>query len=486
MLNLKYSFFLFLIDNHKQYKTIMKKIGSLLLVAIFAGAITLGAYKLFFESSKYAIVDSNENGMVFNTSSTPTSAKGAGINEIDFTIAAENTVNAVVHVKNVTTGRSTSNPWDFFYGSGESKQRTQVGSGSGVIISSDGYIVTNNHVIEKAVQLQVTLNNNKTYDAVLVGSDPNTDIALLKIETEGKLPYLAFGDSDGTKIGEWVLAVGNPFNLTSTVTAGIVSAKARDLGKNQSFIQTDAAVNPGNSGGALVNTNGDLVGINTAISSQTGSYVGYSFAVPSNIARKIVEDIMEYGSIQKGILGINAINTNTPYAIEKGLNEIQGVYVSGVEEGSGAEDAKIQEGDIIKMVDNISVRKFPDLTGYLSTKRPNDVIKVTVERNGDKFVVPVTLKERQTLIVPVMGLEVKNLSKEDMKKFETKNGVKIVGVPETYRGYGLEGKVLLSVDDKEIENIENAKTLFDGISRYGKTVITMIDENGERERLIFQ
>ncbi|MFS4492095.1 S1C family serine protease [Maribacter sp. 2308TA10-17] len=465
----------------------MKKIGSLLLVSIFAGAITLGAYKLFFENSKYAIIDSNADGMVFNTSTTPTSPKGSGINEIDFTVAAENTVNAVVHVKNVTKGLSSSSPWDFFYGSDESRQRAQVGSGSGVIISSDGYIVTNNHVIEKADQLQVTLNNNKTYDAELVGSDPNTDIALLKIETEGKLPYLAFGDSDNTKIGEWVLAVGNPFNLTSTVTAGIVSAKARSLNRiNQSFIQTDAAVNPGNSGGALVNTNGDLVGINTAISSQTGSYVGYSFAVPSNIARKIVEDIMEYGSIQKGIMGIRPANVNSPYAIEQGIHEIEGVYISIVEEDSGAADADLHEGDVIKMLDNIKVRKFSDLTGYLSAKRPNDVVKVTVERDGDQFVVPVTLKERQTLVVPIMGLEVKNLSKEDRKKFDTKNGVKIIGVPETYRGYGLEGKVLLSVDDEEIENIDNARTLFSGISRYGKTVITMIDENGERERLIFQ
>jgi Do/DeqQ family serine protease len=465
----------------------MKRIGSLLLLSICAGAITLGAYKLFFENQKFAIVDSTEPGTVFNTSLTPTSAKGSGINEIDFTVAAENTINAVVHIKNVTKGRTANSPWDFFYGSGNGgSQRAQVGSGSGVIISSDGYIVTNNHVIAKSDQLQVTLNNNKTYDAELIGSDPNTDIALLKIDAEDKLPYLAFGDSDNTKIGEWVLAVGNPFNLTSTVTAGIVSAKARNLGRNQSFIQTDAAVNPGNSGGALVNTNGDLVGINTAITSQTGSYVGYSFAVPSNIARKIVQDIMEYGSIQKGILGINTINANSPYAIKEGLNEIQGVYVSGVEEGLGAAEAELREGDIIKKVDKIVIRKFPDLTGYLSTKRPEDVVEVTIERDGDQFIVPVTLKERQTLIVPVMGLEVKNLSKEDMKKFDTKKGVKIVGVPETYRGYGLEGKVLLSVDDEEIGNIQDARDLFGQISRYGKTSITMIDEKGERERLIFQ
>lgn len=466
----------------------MKKIGSLLLVAIFAGAITLGAYKLFFENSKFTIVESSDNGTVFNTSLSATSANGSGINEIDFTIAAENTVNAVVHVENVTTGRSTSNPWDFFYGSSSGSKRAQVGSGSGVIISPDGHIVTNNHVIAKSEKLQVTLNNNKTYDAELIGSDPTTDIALIKIEAENKLPYLAFGDSDNTKIGEWVLAVGNPFNLTSTVTAGIVSAKARALsiGKNQSFIQTDAAVNPGNSGGALVNTNGDLVGINTAISSQTGSYVGYSFAVPSNIAKKVVEDIMEYGAIQKGIMGIRPANLKSPYAIENGINEIEGVYVSVVDEDTGAADAGLQEGDIIKKVDNIKVRKFPDLTGYLSTKRPQDEVQVTIDRDGEEILVSVVLKEKQTTNLPQLGLEVKNLSDKDRKKFKTDKGVKIIGVPELYNRYGLVGKVLLSLDDQEINNIQDAENLFGQISRYGKTSITMINENGEKERLIFQ
>lgn len=223
---------------------------------------------------------------MISSSFTPTSAKGAGINEVDFTMAAQNTVNAVVHVKNVTVSKGPSSIMEYFYGYSGS-QTPQVGTGSGVIISQDGYIVTNNHVISNADQLQVTLNNNKTYDAELIGTDPNSDIALIKIDVDRQLPYLAFGDSDNTKVGEWVLAVGNPFNLTSTVTAGIVSAKARALASlDQSFIQTDAAVNPGNSGGALVNTNGDLIGINTAITSQTGSYVGYSFAVPSNIAKK--------------------------------------------------------------------------------------------------------------------------------------------------------------------------------------------------------
>lgn len=463
----------------------MKRITSLFFVALFAGAVTLGAYKLFFEDTKITVVSSETEPKVFNTSLNPTSPNGSGINEIDFTIAAENTVNAVVNVTNVTSGKGSASVWDFFYGSGGS-ERPQLGTGSGVIISSDGYIVTNNHVIAKAQQLQVTLNNNKKYQAEVIGTDPNTDIALIKIEPDNKLPYLAFADSDNTKIGEWVLAVGNPFNLTSTVTAGIVSAKARDLGRNQSFIQTDAAVNPGNSGGALVNTNGDLVGINTAITSQTGSYVGYSFAVPSNIAKKVVEDIMEYGNVQKGLLGINYVRTDTPYAVQNGLNEIEGVYVSGIEEDMGAADADIREGDVIKKVDDIVVRKFPDLSGYLSTKRPNDEVTVTIERDGEQMMIPVVLKKRQTITIPQLGLEVKNLSDRDKKVFKTKKGVKIVGVPETYRGYGLDGKVLLSVDDEEINDIENARDVFSKISRYGKTSITMLNEDGERERLIFQ
>ncbi|MEP2059474.1 S1C family serine protease [Maribacter litoralis] len=463
----------------------MKRIASLLFVSIFAGAITLGAYKLFFEKENFTIIaQENSNGVV-NASYTPTSAKGAGINEVDFTNAAENTVNAVVHVKNITISKAPTNIFDIFYGT-SGKVVPQVGTGSGVIISSDGYIVTNNHVISRANQLQVTLNNNRTYNAELIGTDPNSDIALIKIDPDEKLPYLAFGDSDHTKIGEWVLAVGNPFNLTSTVTAGIVSAKARNLGKNQSFIQTDAAVNPGNSGGALVNTNGDLIGINTAITSQTGSYVGYSFAVPSNIAKKVIQDILEYGNVQKGFMGIRPAPVNTRDAIEKGINNIDGVYIEYIEEESAAEEAGIEIGDIIKKVDEIDVHKYPDLTGYLSTKRPGDTLEFVINRKDEQLVLPLTLKERQTLVVPEMGLEVKNLTEHDKKVYKTKTGVKIIGVPERYRGYGLSEKVIVKIDDQEIGNIDDAYTAFGGISKYGKTVITMLGSNGERDRLIFQ
>lgn len=466
----------------------MKRFSSLLLIAILGGAFTLGTYKLFLEDPGMILTTDSSDMPVFRTSSMPVSAKGAGINEVDFTMAAENTVNAVVHVKNMTVSKAPNSLFDFFYGS-EGRQIPQIGSGSGVIISPDGYIVTNNHVIAKAQQLKVTLNNNKTYDAEIIGTDPNSDIALIKIDTERSLPYLAFGDSDNTKVGEWVLAVGNPFNLTSTVTAGIVSAKARALGgTEQSFIQTDAAVNPGNSGGALVNTNGDLIGINTAITSQTGSYVGYSFAVPSNIAKKIVEDIMEYGNVQKGILGITTPSLNTRYAKENGINEIEGVYVDGIEEESGAFDANLKSGDVIKQIDDIKIRRFADLTGYISTKRPGDIVRVTIDREGDQLVVPIALKERQTMVVPVMGLEVKNLNDKDKKVYKTKAGVKITGVPETYRreGYDLEGKVILEVDGETVNNIQDARIQFGKISRYGKTIITMINKDGERERYIFQ
>lgn len=463
----------------------MKRIAGLFLVSLFAGAVTLGAYKLFFEDNTYKVVATGQETPFLSTSSLSTSAKGAGINEVDFTIAAEKTVNAVVHVKNLSINKGSSSLSDFFYGF-ERQQTPQVGTGSGVIISPDGFIVTNNHVIANASQLEVTLNNKKTYEAKVIGTDANSDIALLKIDVENPLPYLAFGDSDNSRVGEWVLAVGNPFSLTSTVTAGIVSAKARSLGRNQSFIQTDAAVNPGNSGGALVNTNGDLIGINTAITSQTGSYVGYAFAVPSNIAKKVVEDIMEFGNVQRGLLGISAANVNSREAMELGLDEIEGVYISQVSEDSGAEDAGLNEGDIIKQVDNIKVRKFSELTGYLSSKRPGDVVDVTVDRNGQRLTRKVTLKKQTTVILPTTGFMVKNLSAEDKKTFGVKKGVKIIDVPEGYGRYDLKNKVIIEVDDNEINNIEDATEHFSEIKRYGRTSFTMINEKGEKERLILQ
>lgn len=461
----------------------MKRIGGLFLVALLAGITTLGSYKLFFENEERRLPIPDSSPQFFQTSNIPLSA-AVGIDEVDFTIAAEKTVNAVVHVKNITVSRGPSTWLDFFYGY-EERARPQVGTGSGVIVSPDGYIVTNNHVIANATQLMVTLNNNKTYDAEVVGTDPNTDIALLKIDEEG-LPYLAFGDSDNLKIGEWVLAVGNPFNLTSTVTAGIVSAKARNLGRNQSFIQTDAAVNPGNSGGALVNTNGDLIGINTAITSQTGSYIGYSFAVPSNIARKVVQDLLEFGAVLKGVLGVQTVIPESGEAKEKGLDQIEGVYVQSVEEDSGAENAGLQNGDVIKQIDEVRVRKFADLTGYIASKSPGDVVDVRLERGGESLLIPVEVRERQTMEIPVLGFTVKNLSVKDRENFNSDFGVKIIYVPERARKYGLIGKVILAVDGQEIRDINDARKHFNSITSYGRTSITLLDKNGEKERLIFQ
>lgn len=461
----------------------MKRLGGLFLVALLAGITTLGTYKLFFEEPVPESALQSDSLPVFQASNMPSFRTGAGIDEADFTLAAEKTVNAVVHVKNITMSRGPSNIFEFFYGYGE-QARPQVGTGSGVIISPDGYIVTNNHVIAQANQLMVTLNDNKTYEASVVGTDPNTDIALLKVETEAPLPYLVFGDSDNVKVGEWVLAVGNPFNLTSTVTAGIVSAKARNLGRNQSFIQTDAAVNPGNSGGALVNTTGELIGINTAITSQTGSYIGYSFAVPSNIARKVVQDLLEYGDVIKGVLGVSSIPPE--YAEKYGVDQVDGVFVAQVEEDSGAEEAGMQEGDVIKQIDGIRIRKFADLTGYIASKSPGDVVEVRLERDGDPMVFSVEVRERQTLQVPVLGFTVKNLSEKDREQYNTDQGVKIVGVPENSRKYGLVGKVILAVDGQQVRDIKDARKYFSGITRYGQTSITLLDESGERERVIFQ
>ena len=465
----------------------MKKISSSLLLAVFAGTITLGAYKLFFEASNYKIVPEAPKS-TFKTVNYNLTEKKEGLNEVDFTFAAKKTVNAVVHVKKVTISNRSNDIFDFFYGYRGGKQQLQVGTGSGVIISPDGYIVTNNHVISDAKQLQITLNNNSIYEAELIGADPKSDIALLKIKALEELPYLAFGDSNNTKVGEWVLAVGNPFNLTSTVTAGIISAKARDLGmgNNQSFIQTDAAVNPGNSGGALVDINGNLIGINTAITSQTGSYIGYSFAVPSNIAKKVIDDIMEYGVVRTGVLGIETINLNTPYAIKEGINEIDGVYIKGIEEDSGAFDAELQEGDIIKKIDDIETHKFADLTGYISTKEPGEKVILTIERNKKTIVTAVTLKEIQSLVLPKIDFKVKNLSEKDKKKFKIDTGIKIINVPEWYKGYGLEGEILLSINDQEITNIHEAKKLFNKTYKYRNSIITLLNTKGERRQIIIQ
>tara|TARA_R100001377_G_scaffold61491_1_gene37457 strand:+ start:297 stop:1712 length:1416 start_codon:yes stop_codon:yes gene_type:complete len=471
----------------------MKKILTLVFVSVLGGILTLSAYKLFLEPD--ALTVSSEEPQV-ETNYFPTNYKNTnllnGSETPDFVKAAEETVHAVVHVKNTAVVSAPTTIEDYFYG--RQSQKAQVGTGSGVIINKNGYIITNNHVIAGAKELSITTNDNKIYKATLVGTDPKTDIALLKIEAEEDLPFITFGDSDSAKIGEWVLAVGNPFNLTSTVTAGIISAKSRDLsGQNyQSFIQTDAAVNPGNSGGALVNRNGDLIGINTAISSQTGSYIGYSFAVPSNIARKVVEDIMEFGMVQNGILGVSGISLNGKSSEELDVNLTEGFYVGSVEVNSGAEQAGIEKGDIITKIDNVRISKFADLTGYLNTKRPNDVVNVLILRDNSEKTLPVTLSKFEILTTEFLNIQVKNISTELKEKYEIEHGVLVTKNDNywLYQKIGLnKGFIITDINDVQINSIDDISELK---SKYGKEFekniekISLINTRGQKQSFIFR
>lgn len=467
----------------------MKKIAGLFTVAVLAGIITLGSYKLFIEEQPTETIQNTQTAIP-NYAPVSYSASPAAASGVDFTDAAERTVNGVVHVKNVQEYKQPRNMMEYLRGGGQAN-RGIVGAGSGVIISGDGFIITNNHVIDGATEVEVTMNNNKTFMAEVVGTDTKADIALLKIDAQEELAYIPFGDSDATKVGEWVLAVGNPFNLTSTVTAGIVSAKARDINEYdanyQSFIQTDAAINPGNSGGALVNIFGELVGINTAITSQTGSYVGYAFAVPSNNARKIVEDIMQFGSVQKGILGVSGASVSPRIAKQESLSSLEGFYVGNVEYNSGAEKAGIKSGDIIKQIDNIQINKFSDLSGYISSKRPDDVVEVTVLRKNKEIILPVTLIRSVTFDIDRLGIQVKNASPEDLSKNNAKNGVLINRMlTKEMAQYDLLGYVISEIDDVQINSIDDVKNVFKNKSTSEPVSIVFLNKNGERNRFIFE
>lgn len=457
----------------------MKKAFGFLVMAILGGVITLGGYKLLFEDPVKVerTIQIPTNIVQTSISSTIKDASAAEMTT-DFTIAAENTIHAVVHVKN-TAVKTQVNSWaEQYYGRGQgTKKYEQVGTGSGVIISADGYIVTNNHVIDGSSELEITLNNKKKYKAVLVGSDAANDIALLKIESNTNLPYVPFANSDNIKIGEWVLAVGNPYNLTSTVTAGIVSAKGRDLEGNrniESFIQTDAAVNPGNSGGALVNGRGELIGINTAISTKTGSFIGYSFAVPSNIAKKIIDDILEFGAVQQAILGIT---------VDLSYKE-QGVKVSNVlKQSENKVKSELKEGDIIKRINNIKISKFSELKGQLTAKRPNEVVDVTIERNGELITKKVKLsKFIERHVATVFQWELKNISKEEMKKLNISNGVQIIRTGKDSKENNLKNYVIIKVNNKRVTDAKETAKLLDQLGKRGfRIAVEMINIKGEKE-----
>jgi Do/DeqQ family serine protease len=451
----------------------MKKILSLILVSALGGALTLGSYLMFFDKSANSSYLTNETPVLMQTNYKPINVAAA--EKTDFTDIAEKTVHAVVHVKNVSITSTSSNPLlDFFYGQSASKEQRIVGTGSGVIISPDGYIITNYHVVKGAKELEITLNNKETYLAEIIGVDESTDIALLKID-QTNLPNLPFGNSDNLRVGEWVLAVGNPFNLTSTVTAGIVSAKARDINisrnnnRIESFIQTDAAVNPGNSGGALVNVRGNLIGINTAISSQTGSYIGYSFAVPSNIAKKVIEDILEYGNVQRAYLGINYEELDSKKSKDFGVNNTEGVIITRVIEHGAAKESGLLSNDIITKMDNVKITKFSDLQGFLGSKRPGDKVAVRVIRNESEKIFQVRLKNQfgklkygSTDFSNYFIGELKPISKSDANRFEINYGVKIIklnnrGLQETY---GIQsGDIILAIEEQKVNSANDVERL---------------------------
>jgi len=418
--------------------------------------------------------------------------------ETDFTVAAELTVHAVVHVTTKTpmkTQQMDGFPNDpffqYFFGNPRQNQNQpkempmQEASGSGVIISNDGYIVTNNHVVEGSKDIEVTLNDKRTFKAKVIGSDPNTDIALIKIDAKD-LPVIIFGNSDSLKVGEWVLAVGNPFNLTSTVTAGIVSAKARNINiinsqmKIESFIQTDAAVNPGNSGGALVNTRGELVGINTAIASQTGSYAGYAFAVPVSIVQKVVADLRKYSVVQRAVLGIEIRDITSDLAKDKKLNTLEGAFVGKVGDESAAKKAGVKEGDIINHVNGVEVKSVSELQEQIGRYRPGDKITITILRDNKEQKLNVELKNRQgsTGIVTAqsgeddpLGGTYKELSDKTKQQIGFDFGVEVKSLSKgKLADQGIKpGFIILKINNQPVRSADDIQEAYNAVVNNGES-----------------
>lgn len=462
-------------------------IFGLVLSGMMGGGLALGGYKLLEKEQPSALQLQSENPNVRYSSFLRDSdvVVPEGLN---FVTAAQVVTPAVVHITSEfkSSGsqeyaRGGGGPMDNFlrefFGEGYSDPRRSrprgggSGSGSGVIISSNGYIVTNNHVIDNASTIKVVLNDNRSYTAKVIGTDPNTDLALVKVE-EDNLPFVRYGNSDQLNIGEWVLAVGNPFNLNSTVTAGIVSAKSRTINILQtpdrmgieSFIQTDAVVNPGNSGGALVNLKGDLVGINTAIASTTGSFTGYSFAVPSSIVSKVVDDLMKYGEVQRALLGVNITNVTPELAKEKELKSPNGVYIAGVNDNSAAKDAGLEEGDVITQLNDVRINTMAQLQEQVARYRPGDKIKVGYERKGKSRSTTATLKNTSgntdivargagSKAVTVAGATFEVPSKQEISRLNIPGGAKISNVENSvFKDSGMEDGFIITRIDKQPVN----------------------------------
>lgn len=473
----------------------MKNIRNLaltFLLVVVGALLAVFAYTHFFEKPTKIITVQDTQQMRY--ASLPVSPEG---NLPDLTYAAEIAVHGVVHIKtqSLRGGWSSGNPLLDFFGYRQ-EPRIAQGFGSGVILSSDGYIVTNNHVIEGAQKIAVQLNDNREFEARLIGADPSTDLALLKIEAQN-LPWLRYGDSDALRLGEWVLAVGNPFNLTSTVTAGIVSAKARNIGINaaeysiESFIQTDAAVNPGNSGGALVNQRGELVGINTAIASRTGSFAGYSFAVPITIVRKVVEDLKEFGEVQRALLGVVIATVNADVAREYKLDKIEGVYVTDVPEGGAAREAGIRQGDVIIAVGNRRVNTTAELQEAVSQFRPGDDVKITVKRNNSEKQITVTLRNKlgDTGIIRtgnvVLGSELEAISDRDKQRLGINRGIRVakIGNGKLREAGVTEGFIITDVNKRPVFEVNEFRRIIS--SARGGILIEGLYPNGETAYFVF-
>jgi len=462
-------------------------------MALLGAVIALFAYTRIMVKPSVAVSKDSSTVEVQNARAYLTALQTQE-GQIDFTYAAEQTVHAVVHVHTKTLMGSSDNPiMEWFYGDRNSKPREANGYGSGVIISGDGYIITNNHVVENAESLDVTLNDKRTFTAKVIGRDPGSDIALIKIKADN-LPYIKYGDSEQLRLGEWVLAVGNPFNLTSTVTAGIVSAKGRSLGLNEgaysieSFIQTDAALNMGNSGGALVNTKGLLVGITSAIISPSGAYAGNSFAIPVTIVKKVVNDLKEYGQVQRALMGVNIQDLESDDAEKYNLSELKGVLVTRVLDGGSAKEAGLKANDVIVKFDGNSVNTVSELQEQVGKHRPGDKGTITYFRNGKEGTIPIVLKNQagNTSIVTadmtendqIFGARLEALGSEEKSSMNIDYGVKVAEVNEgKFRDLGMaRGYIILSVNGKKVKTpsdirqyTDNGKSLksIEGIQRDG-------------------